>query len=105
MTSTTTASPSTLSSTLLTTLRGAADSAQAARMQRYMKSEMPYLGIKTPALRALTRPLIRAQIPRDAAHYAAIIQELWDDATYREERYTALDYARHHHAFIQPEQL
>ena len=36
-------------------LREAADPAKAEPMRAYMKSEMPYLGVQTPQLRAATR--------------------------------------------------
>jgi hypothetical protein len=36
-------------------LRAAADPTLAPGMQAYMKSAMPYLGVRVPAVRALTR--------------------------------------------------
>ena len=39
-------------------LAQAADSAKAGPMQAYMKSEMPYRGIPSPALKAVLRPLL-----------------------------------------------
>jgi 3-methyladenine DNA glycosylase AlkD len=65
-----------------------ADYAEGA--QRYMKSSMPYLGVRMPDLRRAWRvvfvscPLAREAELRDA------LRELWDEAEFREERYTAI---------------
>ena len=40
-------------------LRALADAEKAPQMQAYMKSEMPYLGVQTPAHRKLCRELLR----------------------------------------------
>ena len=63
-------------------------------MQAYMKSEMPYRGIPSPALKAVLRPLL-ARHPLDEETWQATVLALWDEAGFREERYAALALARH----------
>ena len=53
-------------------------------MQRYMKSEMPFLGVQKPGRAALARKVFPAQVSLD------MVLTLWREATYREERYMAL---------------
>ncbi|MEV7618541.1 DNA alkylation repair protein [Microbacterium sp. NPDC089321] len=69
-------------------LRQAADPTIAAGQQEYMKSAMPFLGVRVPAVRALvregTRDAMDAPVLRDAA------LALWREAAFREERYAAL---------------
>jgi 3-methyladenine DNA glycosylase AlkD len=76
-------------------LREHADPDKAAPMQAYMKSEMPYLGVRVPAVRTICRPLIRDNDPLDRVGWEAAIRELYDGAVYREERYAALSIVRH----------
>lgn len=56
-----------------------------------MKSVMPYRGVTSPSLRAITRELF----PRYPLHsfddWNATVRELWDDASFREERYAAIE--------------
>jgi 3-methyladenine DNA glycosylase AlkD len=68
-------------------LRLNGDPARAAGQQAYMKSEMPFLGVRLPEVRTLTKPLIA---DADAAELHDLARELWDEAAHREERYAAL---------------
>lgn len=77
-----------------TALTEAGDAAKAGPMQAYMKSAMPYRGIPSPVLRATLRPLL-AQLPMDEETWQATVLELWDGASFREERYAAIALARH----------
>ena len=59
--------------------------------QRYMKSEMPYRGITSIELKALLKPLL-ADVdlrPGSRDEWESTVQELWDGAEFREERYAA----------------
>ena len=87
-------------------LEDAGDPAKAGPMQTYMKSELPYRGVSSPALKATLRPLL-ADHPLDEEIWHATILELWDGATFREERYAALALARHrlHREHRQPHSL
>ena len=70
-------------------LRAAADPALAPGMQAYMKSTMPYLGVRVPATRRLTRAAEKARPPVDLDTHLATVAVLWDEAGFREERYAA----------------
>jgi 3-methyladenine DNA glycosylase AlkD len=63
------------------------DPVRAEGQQAYMKSAMPFLGLRLPDVRTLTKPLIA---DADAAELHDLARELWDDAVHREERYAAL---------------
>jgi 3-methyladenine DNA glycosylase AlkD len=59
-------------------------------MQRYMKSEMPYRGVTTPVLRDVCRAVLPKHPLESSEAWRQTVQELWDTAEYREERYAAL---------------
>ena len=69
-------------------LRAAADPARAPGQQAYMKSAMPFLGVRVPEVRRIARaagrPLQDPASIRDAA------QRLWETAEFREEWYAAM---------------
>lgn len=71
-------------------LEARADPVRAPRMQRYMKSAMPYYGVRMPEVRLLTRALCATHPLPDRASWEATALALFDEATHREERYTAL---------------
>jgi len=70
-------------------LRTAAEPERAPMMQAYMKSSMPYLGVRVPAVRALVRAEAKRRPPSDRATLEATIRTLWREAAVREERYAA----------------
>ncbi|MDQ4214327.1 DNA alkylation repair protein [Microbacterium capsulatum] len=69
-------------------LRETADPALAPGQQAYMKSEMPFLGVRVPAVRVLVRRLARG--PAEPAEVRDTALVLWREAEFREERYAAL---------------
>ena len=72
-------------------LRERADPAKAKPMQAYMRSEMPYLGVQTPALRAACRDVF-ARFPLAVSEaWRDTVLALWREATHREERYAAIE--------------
>jgi len=75
-------------------LRAAADPERAGAMAAYMKTaetgNLPFLGVRRPEVRRIVRAASRTH-PDDAAGYTAAARELWDTATFREERYAAQD--------------
>ena len=75
-------------------LRDAADPERAPGMQAYMKSAMPYRGVCRPAVRSLTTQAVRAHPPTSPADLEMTVRALWDQATFREERYAASDLLR-----------
>jgi len=71
-------------------LRAAADPERAPAMAAYMKSTMPYLGVGRPHVRRIARTAARGR-PDDLATRVADVRDLWERATFREERYAAQD--------------
>ena len=74
-------------------LRELAVPEDAGPMQAYMKSEMPYLGVKTTPRRPACRRVYRRHPIEGFAAWRATVLALWREATYREERYAAIDLA------------
>jgi 3-methyladenine DNA glycosylase AlkD len=78
---------------LVTDLRAAlrrhAEPARARQMQAYMKSAMPFLGVRVPEVRRLATNASLARPFVALAPMTATIRTLWDDAAFREERYAA----------------
>jgi len=76
-------------------LRALADPDRAAAMRAYMKSAMPFVGVPG----SLRKPLVRrvfAAYPCDSKDdWRSTVRTLWRDATYREERYIAVELAGH----------
>lgn len=68
-------------------LRAHGDPVRAEGQRAYMKSALPFYGVRLPEVRALVRPLVA---DADAAELHDLAGELWDDATHREERYAAM---------------
>ncbi len=70
-------------------LRESADPGLAAGQQAYMKSAMPFLGVRVPAARRIAKGAARSCPPQDLADLERSVRRLWDEATHREERYAA----------------
>ena len=68
---------------------------KAAPMRAYMKSEMPYLGVQTPYHRKACKPLFKQYRLDSFESWRDTILALWHEATYREERYCALNLINH----------
>jgi 3-methyladenine DNA glycosylase AlkD len=73
----------------------AADPSRAPRMQAYMKSELPFRGVCSVPLRAITREVVAAHPLPDRDSWEQAVRRLWDRAEYREEWYAALAVAGH----------
>ena len=71
-------------------LRGVAQPELAGPMQAYMKSATPYLGVRVPVMRALTRAQARLRPFAAAEDVADTVLALWRTADFREERYAAI---------------
>jgi 3-methyladenine DNA glycosylase AlkD len=78
-----------LVATIRRSLREHADPDLAPGQQAYMKSSMPFLGVRVPEVRRLTRTVARSSPPTDLADLERAARRLWDEATHREERYAA----------------
>ena len=80
-------SSSPLTAAVREALHDAADPALAPGQQAYMKSAMPFLGVRVPDVRRLTREAARGVTDPDELRGAVL--ELWRTAGHREERYAA----------------
>ncbi|UXY26234.1 DNA alkylation repair protein [Streptomyces sp. HUAS TT20] len=91
--------PSDLADTLLERVTAvyatAADPERAAAMRAYMKDVAPFLGIPTPARRALSRTVLAGTPRPDEADCTAIALRCWA-LPQREYHYFAADYLRRH---------
>jgi 3-methyladenine DNA glycosylase AlkD len=79
-----------LQAALLEALVANAQPANAAAMQAYMKSALPFWGVATPQ----RRRAVAAVAQRFDAPSAAGVLQLWHSATHREMRYATLDLLR-----------
>jgi 3-methyladenine DNA glycosylase AlkD len=71
-------------------LRRNAHAELAGPMQAYMKSATPYLGVRVPAMRALTRTEAKLRPFATTADLIDTVLGLWRAADYREEHYAAI---------------
>jgi 3-methyladenine DNA glycosylase AlkD len=62
-------------------------------MQAYMKSAMPYRGVRMPELRAISTRIFAAYPLASCDEWQAVVLELWRGAKFREERYAAMELA------------
>ncbi|WP_322098403.1 DNA alkylation repair protein [Nakamurella alba] len=81
--------PAALARTIRERIRQEADPVLAPGMQAYMKSEMPFAGVRVPATRALTLAAAREVGLADPDAIAVAALDLWREAEVREERYAA----------------
>lgn len=70
-------------------LAAVADPGRAPKMQAYMKSDMPYLGVAMPLVRTVTKAAVRQHPPTSPLHLGATAAVLWRGGTHREHRYAA----------------
>lgn len=75
-------------------LAARADPARAAGQQRYMRSAMPFRGVRVPDVRRLVADLCQGVGFVDATAWQSTVRELWDTAEFREEWYAAVALAR-----------
>ncbi len=80
-------------------LREAGNEEFAVNMQAYMKSSLPFHGVKSKEQAAISKPLFREHPIREFDEYKTVIEELWS-SEYREEKYAAIACARHHKKLI-----
>lgn len=85
---------SALAETIRGELRAHADPERAAGAAAYMKvaenGGLPFLGVRRPEVRRITRAAA-AEHPDSPEALAAVARDLWDTAGHREERYAAQD--------------
>ncbi|MGH7912968.1 MAG: DNA alkylation repair protein [Candidatus Dormibacteraceae bacterium] len=76
-------------------LEAAGDGKKAGPMQAYMRSQMPFRGVQTPLLRKTLRPVFVAHPLPDRSAFEIAVRELFLAASYREERYAAIELTGH----------
>ncbi|HEU0199961.1 MAG TPA: DNA alkylation repair protein [Burkholderiaceae bacterium] len=79
---------------LRATFAAHANPADAAPMQAYMKSSLPFYGLKAPLRRRLQADVVARHPCTSTSALAATMKQLWRAARYREERYAAIEIAR-----------
>lgn len=79
---------------LRTAFAAHADARNAAPMQAYMKSALPFRGIPAPLRRRLTTEAVRSHPCRSSAELGATMLALFREARFREERYAAVELPR-----------
>ena len=77
-----------LAKTIRAALVASAEPQKAPQMQAYMKSEMPFFGVSSVPRKRIERE-VRADV-RALTDWRALVDDLWSNATHREERYLAL---------------
>ncbi len=77
---------------------------KAARMQAYMKTEMPFYGVQKPGLIPVLRHVVKNFPPSTRAEYERLVLALWR-LPHREEKYIAQRVAVKHRQFIVPASL
>lgn len=81
-------------SELITAIRGTlaahADPERASGQQAYMKRALPFLGVRVPAVRALTHAACRQTPCTSQAQFRTTVVRLFATAEYQEHRYAAV---------------
>lgn len=72
-------------------LTASADPVRAAGAQAYLKSAMPQLGVRVPEVRRIVKAEVAAAPFASGDELRSAVLELFRAATYREERYAAID--------------
>ncbi len=85
-------------------LAARANPAIAAPMAAYLKTSMPFYGVKKPDRVPLYREMRKRFTPQSRRDYEAGVQALWR-LPHREEKYAAITFARQGDAFITPDSL
>lgn len=70
------------------------DPERAEHMQRYMKTDMPFIGVSAGERRSVVKEAARRFVPPDRAAWEAAVTALWSGPE-REMKYAAIDYGKH----------
>ena len=81
-----------------------ADPEKAIPMASYMKTEMPFYGIQKSDRVHVNRELKKKYPPKNRRQYHFVIRALWK-LPHREEKYTAIEYAKQSDEYISMESL
>jgi 3-methyladenine DNA glycosylase AlkD len=81
----------TLRQSLRAELASRANADKARGMQAYMKSAMPYYGVNLPELRIIGKQVFAEYPLASCEQWQGAVMDLWRQATFREERYAAIE--------------
>ena len=89
---------------LIARLAVAGDPDRAEGQQRYMKSEIPFHGVRVPEVRRIARATFRDHPIDDPDAWKKTVLGIWRSATHREQRYGAIElaYARPYRRWLRP---
>ena len=85
-------------------LEADADPVRAENMAAYLKTDMAFYGVSSPARRQIMKQLATRFAPLTNDEYRRQVAGLWE-GPHREEKYLAIDWARRHKRFITFENL
>lgn len=88
-------------------LAAAGDPAKAPSMQAYTKSDLPYFGVVMPDVRRICQGIFADHRLRSADELDDTVEQLFAEASHREERYAAIQLAEHrlYATFQTPERI
>ncbi len=72
-------------------LAAGANAEDALAMQAYMKSSMPYYGVRAAAMRAACKRVFASRPLASCSEWRSAVLDLWRNAMHREERYAAIE--------------
>ncbi|MDE0643876.1 MAG: DNA alkylation repair protein [bacterium] len=98
---------SSLHAHLIDELVKAGDPERAQGQQKYMKSQLPFHGVRVPEVRRISRVVARAHPIADGGQWEREVLTIWRTATHREQRYGAIElaYAPPYRKLLTPERL
>lgn len=88
-------SNSTFRDKLLSHFEELSDPERAKYQQSYMKSDMPFWGVKTPETRKIISNLIKESRIENVDQWKSLIEFIWTNASRREEWYAAIEILNH----------
>ena len=86
---------STFRDSLLTRFAEIGDAERAKYQQSYMKTDMPFWGIRTPDTRKIVKDLIKDSSLETAEDWKSLIDFIWINASRREEWYASIEILNH----------
>jgi len=92
---------------LLDELVKVGDPERAQGQQKYMKSLLPFHGVRVPEVRRIARSVARAHPIADSEQLEREVLTIWRTATHREQRYGAIElaYAPPYRQWLIPDRL
>ena len=80
---------------LLTRFAEAGDPDTAKYQQSYMKTDMPFWGVKTPQTRKIVSSLIKESRIESPEEWVSLMDFIWTNASRREEWYASIEILTH----------